>query len=337
MAQAQSQAQSPVVVPAPTPKKLDVDITPAVVSKIVVVVGSTGTGKTTLINMLFNNDFSAESCTKPYETANTAAAVTKKPIWLFNLKDCRIFGDTIGFGDPTMKQEEIENSIREFIRKFMVGFHALIIVAKYGRIGDGERANLLSIQGLFEQNKNTLLVLTNYTGKKDAAGRKDAIEKWIGNDQTVRNFVTKINNNVIVSNNCVDDLLEEVTRPLRKQCLDELNAFINNSNTLIRTKFSLKEIVDRLVMAYNKIRSIDGSTYATALGITLTNLASQDVSCGECTICLEPMDMQGMHLTPCQHCFHAKCIKEAFEKNGKCPICRTDLNEVYRIVLYKND
>ena len=330
-------AQAPVAVPAPTPQKFEVDITPAVVSKIVVVVGSTGTGKTTLINMLFNNDSSAESCIKPYDTANTAAACTKKPIWLFNLKDYRIFGDTIGFGDPTMKQEEIANSIREFIQKFMVGFHALIIVAKYGRISDSERANLLAILELFEQNKNTLLVLTNYTGKKDAAGRKDAIEKWIADDQMVRNFVTKINNNVIVSNNCVDDLLEEVTRPLRKQCLDELNAFINNSNTLIRTNLSLKEIVDRLGIAYKTICSIHGSTYATALGITLTNLACQDVSCGECAICLEPMDMQGMHLTPCQHCFHATCIKEAFEKNAKCPICRTDFNEVYRIVLYKND
>lgn len=333
---AQNQVPAPNI-PAPTPPKLSIDITPAAVSKIVVVVGSTGTGKTTLINMLFNNDSSAESCMKPNETANTAAAVTKKPSWLFNLKDSRIFGDTIGFGDPTMPHAEIADSIRGFIRKFMVGFHALIIVAKYGRINDGERANLLAIQEIFEQNNNTLLVLTNYTGKKDEAGRKEAINKWIGDDKMVRDFVTKINNNVIVSNNCVDDLLEEVTRPLRKQCLDDLNAFIEKSNQLIRTKFSLAEIVQRLVMAYKQIRSIDGSTYAQALGITLTNLATQDISCGECAICLEHMDIREMHLAPCQHCFHAKCIKAAFEKNGQCPLCRTEFNEVYRIVLYKND
>lgn len=138
--------------------KLAVDITPAVVNKIVVVLGNTGTGKTTLINMLFNNDSNAENCIGPNSTGNTAAAVTKKPSWLFNLKDGRIFGDTIGFGDPDLNQEEVINSIRQFIRKFMVGFHVLIIVAKYGRINDGERANLLAIQGLYGANKNTLLV-----------------------------------------------------------------------------------------------------------------------------------------------------------------------------------
>lgn len=163
-----------------------------------------------------------------------------------------------------------------------------------------------------------------------------AINKWLGEDQEIRDFVKSINNNVILANNCVENLYEEITRPFRKQCLDELNKFINGSDKLIRTKFTLGEIVERLRMAYMKIK-FRGSNHAEALGITLTNVANQNVSCGECSVCLDHMDIREMHLTPCQHCFHAKCIQQVFKENRKCPICQSEFNEVYRIVLFKND
>jgi len=42
----------------------------------VIVVGSTGTGKSTLINMLYNNDISKENCQKPAAVGSTSNSIT---------------------------------------------------------------------------------------------------------------------------------------------------------------------------------------------------------------------------------------------------------------------
>jgi hypothetical protein len=49
----------------------------------------------------------------------------------------------------------------------------------------------------------------------------------------------------------------------------------------------------------------------------------------QCSVCLcdyEPTD-QVRHL-PCDHVFHTDCIKQWFDLNSKCPVCKSDLNSI---------
>lgn len=47
------------------------------IEKIVVVIGETGVGKSTIVNMLYNRDYSVDCCTQPQKTGSTSAAVTR--------------------------------------------------------------------------------------------------------------------------------------------------------------------------------------------------------------------------------------------------------------------
>lgn len=48
-----------------------------VVNKVVLVIGETGVGKSTILNMLYNDDHSVSSCKEPQKTGSTAGSVTK--------------------------------------------------------------------------------------------------------------------------------------------------------------------------------------------------------------------------------------------------------------------
>lgn len=43
----------------------------------------------------------------------------------------------------------------------------------------------------------------------------------------------------------------------------------------------------------------------------------------ECTICLEPIEIDFMHTLKCSHAFHKECVHKWFEKSKRtyCPLC----------------
>lgn len=56
---------------------------------------------------------------------------------------------------------------------------------------------------------------------------------------------------------------------------------------------------------------------------SVSNSEMQTYSDRTCPICLD--DMDGGRLTPCNHCFHATCIRRSLKVSAKCPKCRQDL------------
>lgn len=43
----------------------------------------------------------------------------------------------------------------------------------------------------------------------------------------------------------------------------------------------------------------------------------------QCSICLEYTSEEDVHLNPCNHCFHMKCVKDMVSNNTtKCPLCK---------------
>lgn len=65
----------------------------------------------------------------------------------------------------------------------------------------------------------------------------------------------------------------------------------------------------------------------------------------ECCICLECIDQvildytiknlksnQGIKL-PCNHIFHANCIRKAFLNNERCPLCRCEYTGIKQLII----
>ncbi len=46
---------------------------------------------------------------------------------------------------------------------------------------------------------------------------------------------------------------------------------------------------------------------------------------GDCPICLESLKDEDVYISKCNHVFHNKCIDQWFNKDNRCPICRTKL------------
>ena len=149
---------------------LDIDIIRPEIARVVVVVGKTGTGKSTIINMLYNQSSLKENLKGPCKIGASTDSVTKKTKWYFNAVDKRVYGDTIGFSDPTKSDIEIALGLKALVTASQGGVHCIVIVLKYGRISREERTVLKMISEVFDKRwiNNCIVIATHYDGDIDS-------------------------------------------------------------------------------------------------------------------------------------------------------------------------
>ncbi len=186
--------------------------------KIVVVIGPTGSGKSTIVNMLYNGGHMPGDCTQPCETGASANSVTKQTNR--RIKNGIVYTDTTGFGDPNISYIDIVGSLRSFISRFNNGVHCIVIVARYGRISSEDRANLQLLDTIFESSwvNSAALLLTHYDGEFDDVSAKNAINKWCKGDDFVVEFLERIGRSIILTDN-TQGRHEKDNRNSRKNCL----------------------------------------------------------------------------------------------------------------------
>jgi len=107
-----------------------------------------GTGKSTLINMLFNNSSAASEMDTPSRVGGTSMSVTSKTNWYF--KKSAFYTDTVGFGDPDKSDYKLASDLKTFISGAQKGVHCIIITLRFGRLSKEERFNLDLIREMFE-------------------------------------------------------------------------------------------------------------------------------------------------------------------------------------------
>lgn len=341
-------------------EKLSVSVVVLEVKKIVIVVGTTGSGKSTIINMLFNNDYHKETCEEPCPVGATASSVTKEPEWHFNSSDGKVYGDTIGLGDTSRSDLEIAKGIKNFIKMFSHGVHCIIIVAKFGRFTKQEHCTLKIISQMFDSRwvNSCIMVLTHYDLDIGQESEQREIDKWLGEDQVIKEFVSKIGKqNIILTDNSLGRY-EVANQPLRKLCLAKLNEFINSCNTVVSFPRDILEILKMIVeilftftgagvtglvgaatsIAVSSAASAVG-TVGDRIGLTRANtvfkyLKSNNVKTGMCPICFEVMELNNMAQTECHHIFHLDCVTAVVKKRGDpCPYCRQSVHKVCVVAL----
>lgn len=97
--------------------------------KIVLLIGATGSGKSTLCNVLYNKV--PQKIDQPFAVNDSTSSVTK----IHSIKDneeLRII-DTIGLGDKTIETKDIVADISDAVETLKGGIHACLFVFKMGR------------------------------------------------------------------------------------------------------------------------------------------------------------------------------------------------------------
>lgn len=296
--------------------------------KIIIVVGSTGTGKSTIINMLYNNGITIEDCEGPLKTAPTAASVTTATTWRMSTQG-DVYCDTVGFGDHTKDDCVLAYELKKFLRTCQCGVHCIIIVTKYGRLSHEERCNLKLIAELFDRRwrQNCIMVLTYYGGYCDEISRKNALESWLGEDDPeVQNFVQKIGRRVILTDNSLERH-EEDNREIRLYCLEKLKAFIATCDTLVGPApvdfiEICKLILEHMFLFYRLSNATEKVNNIMKYLLKQQHSLKFDLCC----ICLEEMSLITIARTNCSHAFHTHCIEKCLKNDAHCPRCHETVN-----------
>ena len=67
----------------------------------------------------------------------------------------------------------------------------------------------------------------------------------------------------------------------------------------------------------------DNSNVKISINDELNKLYKNEEVKGDCTICTDKVEI-GYIILKCSHIFHKECIKEWFNVNQTCPLCRAD-------------
>jgi len=302
-----------------------------VVKKQILIVGSTGTGKSTIINMLYNNDINCDSCKEPAPVGDSSDSVTKALNYYYISKQQISLIDSIGLSDPTITDVEVVLKMKQFLSLSVTGIHLVVIVVKWGRINGPERLNLSAIASMFENNwkEKAVLVLTHYPHEfsEDHKIEDNEIKKWMEKDEQTQKFISGFSK-IIVTENAIsrqDDARR--FEHFRKRLLKELNDGVASSHEAIRiSPASWDEIIVAVLFKFfeyfrkpaRKIKDIMAA---------LANQKFQTYG-GFCPICHKGIELQNLARINCEHSFCFKCIAEWSNQKQICPVCRQTLSVI---------
>ena len=132
-------------------------------SKIIILVGLTGTGKSTTGNCLFNRSASVVEITDtPFPTSDSSLGCTQKSKCVSDQQMTIL--DTVGFGDPKLGQSFILDEFKKGLNSFNNLADIVVFVIRKGRFSNQDVDFFELVQEHVFKNKllnNSILVVTN--------------------------------------------------------------------------------------------------------------------------------------------------------------------------------
>ena len=289
------------------------------IDRFVLVIGETGVGKSTIVNMLYNQDCSVDCCKWPQKTGNSAAAVTQFSSMQFDWRRKWAILDTVGVGDPSLSQEQILGSIRKLIKDTSKGVHSVVVVMKMGRASHASRANAHVLSHLFnaaDLKTHGVLVLTHWEGELGNE-QKDLLE-WYRDDHLMQAYCEQFSS-VVLTNNQLQG--RGAYPECRQSCLDQLCRHIESKDSKIKARpVNVMELFVCLIERFaEKLWNTSLSVTTMVLGCETQDLPTY---CGECSICWEQMNIKDACKLACNHIFHDPCLTNAVTH---CPLCRAEV------------
>jgi GTPase SAR1 family protein len=279
--------------------------------KRVLVLGRTGIGKSTIVNMLINDSADIESMMKPAKISDDVNGVTLRTTNYFSFRNKFILTDTIGFGDVNFSESQILKDIKQLTRALESGFNAIIAVARYGRQSEEDRLLMDILSRLLgdDWQKVSMLVITY--------GASQTVEDFfrtIEGDTEYKKFCMKFKRVIIVENGIdKNQQIEGIRRLERELTLNDVKEFVSHSTGFIRPipddlLTILWDVWAMLKRSFNKIKK------RTLLNMTSPKL---DNIVGECPVCLDIIHLEESFIPKCYHIIHDRCNRSEI-----CCVCR---------------
>ena len=297
-------------------------------------IGPTGVGKSTVINMMFNENAKPSALLQPAGTSEGSAGATACFSTYYCLPDCALT-DSIGFGDNRFNKQQTISMLKAVVKNSLVGYNKIYLCVRYGRISDEIRYYIDLLTTMFGKKilKWCTLVFTHCSHEKMTK------EKYIEINKSDAYMVGVINavENVVFGDNAVHEnaAVENIFYQARQRFLDDLRRDMKNSNAdcyspqpdnvleWIRSILNvvMSKSVTEIKSCLQEIQDISSTMSRLMLHQNFTNYY------GQCTICLEDMWDKDSAVTKCGHIFHRTCIDKWLEQKLKnCPMCRWSLD-----------
>lgn len=328
----------------------------AKIDRSVLIIGPTGVGKSTIVNMLYNSSSIPECVLAPAKTADSASSCTKKNAVYYNISIKWALFDTIGVGDAEMSTDEIISSMRSLIKDAADGLNAIVVVMKCGRMGGEDRVNMAALQALFSPEdikKNGILVLTHYDGNMSDVEEAAFMQRWVSSSPAAAASASisapQLNGEVggsgsssgVIPDLQVSQLLQSFSKTIltnntvsgrsaypeiRERCRTELTSFIEAQNSRVFPR--PVNFVDFVEMIFRMFKRF----FRPAISISSTMmaaLADQKIPsyCGECCICLSDLEFEHTVWLSCGHPLHRSCREEL--PSSVCPLCQRVFEQVF--------
>jgi hypothetical protein len=296
-------------------------------------IGPTGVGKSTLINILFNNNVSKPFLMKPAGTSEGSAGSTACFTTYYNFPSYA-FTDSIGFGDNRFDKKNILSMLKSIIKNSMVGYNKIYLCINYGRISIEIRDYIELLKVIFGKKilKWCTIVFTHCPDQKMTK------EKYVETNKQDTYIIDIINSvqNVIFGDNMTDDEMEVFLIKRRQRLLDSLNQDLQNSSNEYYSPRPenltewLNAIYNMLTLKYAKQIKTCFEEIQKVSVVMVDLMIHQNFAnyYGQCSICLNDMWNTDSVFTKCHHIFHETCINQWLNDGPKnCPMCRSLLDK----------
>ncbi|CAG8803470.1 11712_t:CDS:1, partial [Dentiscutata erythropus] len=185
-----------------------------IMSKLVNVVlfGLTGSGKSTVANMLYNGDIKNENT---FKIDDTVEGVTNQISYVNNGK----FGvfDMMGVDEGSPRTNVTIRRIREYFSQLDISLNYICYVHKKGRINENDCEKFKEFEDTFKDGKKNIIIIITHCD-----------QKWI-NDKNLKAIKGKFGNYPVIGVDFPYDNMDEEEREKRVQSLSHLQ---NNFKSL---------------------------------------------------------------------------------------------------------
>ena len=297
-------------------------------------VGPTGAGKSTVINMLFNDDARPSSLLQPALTSEGSGGSTACFSTYYSFPD-RALTDSIGFGDHRFNKQETISMLQDVVKNSMVGYNKIYLCLRYGRISNDIRYYINLLIVIFGKKILKWCTLI-YTHCEDDEMTKEKYLELNQSDTYITDVINAVQN-VVFGNNAVHKKsnIESEFFENRKRLLNDLRCDMEKSSmkyyspqpsNFVEWMRSILEMIvskstKEIKTCFQEIQALSGTISCLSMQEKFANYY------GRCTICLDDMWDRDSIFTNCSHIFHKTCIDQWLEQKAKnCPICRVSLD-----------
>jgi len=296
--------------------------TQLVYMKRYLIIGMSGVGKSTLLNMIYNKNHSSISMTQPAITSNKAASCTKKFMNYFNMRNQMLI-----IGDSHLPIHVVRNSIKNLLKGAACGFDGIIVVERYGRLSLCVRKNLYLLTKLFGSawRSNSIFVFTYKHNTSYVKWRQENKD-----DKEALRLLCDFKDIFFIDNELEDDL-ESIKGPKRKIRLGNIQVSLNSLNgTILIDRSNYATIIKNAIKYLHEKKVLSNVVNWVVKRLPIVNKKIQ-TWLGPCAICTD--DIYGRYVddfavTDCGHLFHHKCIQDWIKHKKSCPICRRSVTKI---------